>query len=303
MQYQDQNRHHRLSSNMRRGLYSLACALIIPISVFAYTSPGKPQGFVNDFARVFSTEQQQSLESTVSALKTASGFELAIVTVPTLGGDTVENYANKLFQEWGIGQKGKDNGILVLIAVNDRQMRIETGYGSEGALTDLQAGNIIRTVFTPEFKNGNYYLGVWNGVHAIATVLMKSPEAAQYSMSPSSQSSSSSKLNGHIIFFLIVIGLNILSYVLGKTKSWWLGGVLGAGIGGVLGVIYGFFYVGLVSVIVLTLLGLLFDYIVSNKRPGSGGGGFWFFGGGSGGSGGFGGFGGGSCFWRRRIVV
>ncbi|MEI8249096.1 MAG: TPM domain-containing protein [Candidatus Taylorbacteria bacterium] len=280
---------------MRRGLYTLALTLIIPISVFAYTSPGRPQGFVNDFAHVFSAEQQQSLEGTVSALKTASGFELAIVTVPTLDGDTVENYANKLFQEWGIGQKGKDNGILVLIAVNDRQMRIETGYGSEGALTDLQSGNIIRNVFTPEFKTGNYYLGVWNGIHAIATILMKSPEAAQYSVVPTGNTSSSSKLDGHIIFFFIVIGLNILSYVLGKTKSWWLGGVLGAGIGGVLGVIYGFFYVGLVSVVVLTLLGLLFDYLVSNKRSGSGGGGFWFLGGGGGGSGGgFGGFGGGS---------
>ena len=280
---------------MKRILLSLF--LLLPVSVFAYTSPGKPTGFVNDFAKVLTVEERQLIETRLDSLKKSSGFEVSVATVSSLGNETVETYAEKLFQEWGIGNKQKDTGLLILVAVNDHKVRIETGYGTEGVVTDLQAGNIIQQVMLPAFREGKYGTGISGAVDAISAIISKSPEAEQYSAP--SQSNSSFRFDDYAPFFFIaIIVLNILARILGATRSWWLGGVLGTLAGAVIGWIFGFVYAGIISIIILTILGLLFDYIVSNRPPGSSGhsGGIWpiFFGGGRGGSsGGFGGFGGG----------
>ncbi len=276
--------------------------LVIPISVFAYASPGKPTGFVNDFANILSVQEKQDIEAKLVNLQKGTGFEVSVVTVTSLGGDTIEQYAVKLFEEWGIGQKGKDNGLLVLVAPNEREVKIETGYGTGAVVTDLQSGNIIRTVMTPAFKEGKYGAGISSAVDALGAIITNSPEAAQYSVDNSSAQNSGSldsKVNPFALFFIVVFVLNALARILGKTKSWWLGGVLGAIAGGVIGLIWGFVYAGISAIIILSILGLIFDFIVSKRPPGSGGGGFWpiFFGGGrggfGGGGGGFGGFGGG----------
>ena len=272
--------------------------LLIPLSVFAYTSPGKPTGFVNDFAKVLSVQEKQDIEAKLISLNRELSVEIAAVTIPALGDETIETYAVKLFQEWGIGGKEKDTGLLILVAPNDRQVRIEVGYGLEGAVTDIQSGNIIRTVMTPAFKEGKYGAGISGAVDALDLIITKSPEAAQYSVL--AQTKPTNPFSG-ISFqwgaFIVIIFFNIFARILGKSKSWWLGGVLGAIAGAIIGVIFGFFYAGLIGIIVLTILGLIFDFIVSKNPPGSGrGGGFWpiFLGGGRGGSsGGFGGFGGG----------
>jgi uncharacterized protein len=271
----------------------LLATLIIPISVFAYTSPGKPTGFVNDFAGILSAEQKSDLESVSLGLKKNTGFEVAIVTIQTLGDETIETYAVKLFEEWGIGDEKKDTGILVLVAIDERAVRIETGYGSEGVITDIQSGNIIRNVIVPEFQKGNYYSGLNDALNALSLVIQKSPEAEQYSQSGNDVGTNN--LDAGVLFFIFIIFINIFAKILGKTKSWWLGGVLGAIVGGVLGLIFGFLYIGVVSIIILTILGLLFDFIVS-KNGGTGSHGGWIFpmgGFGGHGGGGFGGFGGG----------
>lgn len=273
-----------------------SCFLLPASTAAAYTSPGKPEGFVNDFAHVLSVSDRQTIEAKLQILKQSSGAEIAVVTISSLGDETVETYAVKLFQEWGIGQKGKDNGLLILVATNDRQARIEVGYGLEGDITDLQAGNIIRQVMIPAFKNNDYAAGISGAVDAVAGILSKSPEAAQYS-EPAPETGNWN-VNFPAIFFIGFILLNALARILGRTKSWWLGGVIGAAIGTVIGLIWGFVPVGIIAILILTLLGLVFDYLVSKHPPGPGrGGGFWpiFFGGrgGSGSGGGFGGFGGG----------
>lgn len=272
---------------------------LLPLVTFAYVSPGKPTGLVNDFARVLTAEESQTIGAKLTALDQQTGVEVAVVTVSTVGTDeTIESYAEKLFQEWGIGDAEKDTGLLLLIAVDDRQMRIETGYGIEGAVTDIQSGNIIRNVLTPAFREGKYGEGISAATDALTAIITNSPEAAQYSDTSSSQDSSGWDFDFASIFFVVIIVINMLSRFLGATKSWWLGGVLGAGIGAIIGLIAGFLYVGAISMIVLTILGLIFDFIVSKNPPGSNGksGGMWplLFGGGSSGSGGFGGFGGGS---------
>ncbi len=295
---------------MRTYILTIIAALTLPASVFAYTSPGKPVGLVNDFAKVLSNADSIALGTKLLELNKTTGIELVVVTVPSLGDETNETYAVKLFEEWGIGasktasQKTgalRDGGILILVAPNDKEARIEVGYGLEGTITDTQANAVVQKVMIPAFKTGNYSQGIDGAVDALSGLIAGDPSTtANYSQSGAQSNSSSEKSSPFAYFFFVVIAFNILVKVLGKTKSWWLGGVLGATAGAVIGFIWGFFYLGIGAVVILTILGLIFDFIVSKHPPrDGGGGGFWpiFFGGGGSGSGfgggGFGGFGGG----------
>jgi uncharacterized protein len=273
----------------------------LPLFAHAYTSPGKATGFVNDFANVIPANERTVIETKLQSLQQSSGVQVAVATVLSLGDETIESYAVALFQDWGIGQKGKDNGLLILVAPADRQARIEVGYGLEGTVTDLQAGNIVNDVMIPAFKTGDYAGGISGAVDAVSGIIARDPTIiADYSVSPSGGSSGQSsgwQTNFFAFFFIGVIILNALARILGRTRSWWLGGVIGAIVGVVIGFIWGFIYIGIGAIIILTVLGLIFDYFVSKHPPKSGGrgGGLWplIFFGGNGGRGGFGGSGGG----------
>ncbi len=283
---------------LRRRLVKLAAAftLLLPIAAVAYPTPGKPQGLVSDFANVLKAEERQALEAKLQALQRSSGSQVAVVTVPSLGGDTVENYAVELFKDWGIGQQGRDNGVLILAAVEDRQVRIEVGYGLEGALTDAESARIIRDIITPAFKNGSYAEGLSGAADRVAAAL-----AGEAPPPDQADGSSGMKFNFDIIWFLFFLPM-WLGSVLGRSKSWWAGGIIGGLAGVVLGFIFGFLYYGLAAVALLVPIGLLFDFFVSRSyQQGKATGHFpWWIGGGRGGSGGsfggggFGGFSGGS---------
>lgn len=284
----------------------LAIAIfLIPTLASAYVSPGRPTGYVNDFAGVISAAERQMIEEKLTSLYGQSGAQVAVVTVRTTGDDeTIETYAVKLFEDWGIGDAERDRGLLLLVAVDDRAVRIEVGYGLEGDVTDIHSANVIRDILTPAFREGQFAAGVSSAVDALSAIILKSPEAAQYAVPPTQRPASGGDRDYFALIFFAVIGLNVLASILGKTKSWWLGGVLGAGVGVVIGLIWGWVPVGLTAVVVLGILGLIFDYIVSKHPPKGGGRGgrdWWVLplilsgggrhGGGFGG--GFGGFGGG----------
>ncbi len=112
-------------------------ALFAPIFAFAYASPGKPTGFVNDFAKMLSAPEKSAIELKLANYKKQTGNEISVVTVASLDGDYIENFATQLFKEWGIGENGKDNGALLLISRDDRKARIEVGYGLEPYLPDI----------------------------------------------------------------------------------------------------------------------------------------------------------------------
>ena len=280
---------------MKKILLLIGVVIAFPVCLFAYTSPGKPQGFVSDFAHVVSTTDVQTMDIQLRTLQDSNGVQVAVVTIPSLGDETIDTYATKLFQEWGIGIKGKDTGLLILVAPNDRFARIEVGYGLESTVTDIQAGNIVNKTMIPAFKTGDYGAGIRGAIGAITLLVQGSPDAQQYySSSPNTSNSSSHSDVMSFVFFLVIVGINMLARILGSTKSWWLGGVIGAGIGIIVGFMWGFVFIGFGTIAILTVVGLIFDYLVSKHPPGSGGGGFWFFGGGGSSGGGFGGFGGGS---------
>lgn len=145
-------------------------------SAFAYTSPGQPVGYVNDFANILSDAQEQVLEEQVQTFEKQTGNEIAVVTIQTTGDETVESYAVTLFKEWGIGKAETDNGVLLLVATDDRKMRIEVGYGLEPILTDAKSALIIRSA-TPLFKSGDYDQGTIKMATDIQSVLSGDEQA------------------------------------------------------------------------------------------------------------------------------
>lgn len=261
--------------------------------VEAISFPAKPSGYVTDTASVLTPDQKSFLEGKLAAFNASTSNEIAVVIVKSLEGDYIEHYAVELFKAYGIGTKKNDNGVLLLVAIDDHKMRIEVGYGLEGSLTDSISSAIIRDDLTPAFKQNDFYRGIDKAVDSIIKVTQ-----GEYVASTSSKSDSGGGFSFETIVIILVVGVQFLSSILSRSKSWWAGGVLGGLIGGAF-TFFGFLgislLVGGIMTVVLVLLGLLFDYIVSNKYSqavSSGSSIPWWAGGSSRG----GGFGGGSSF-------
>jgi uncharacterized protein len=154
---------------VRRSL--LFIILILPCLAAAQDRLPKPTGFVNDFANVIPGPQRSRIAAVCTELNRKTGAELAVATVPDLGGSTVEVYANRLFQEWGLGQKGKDNGVLILLAVADRKIWIEVGYGFEAILPDGKVGGILDEYAMPFLRRNDFGNGLFATTAAVAQVI------------------------------------------------------------------------------------------------------------------------------------
>jgi len=276
-------------------VWSFLIPIILPLAVFAYSSPGSPTGFVNDFADVLSQTEKQQLEAKLAAFEKNTGNEIAVAIIPNLAGDTIENFSVELFKEWGIGKKGKDNGVLIVVSKDDHKVRIEVGYGLEGSLTDAQSSWILKNEVVPAFRENNFYAGIDAAVDKIIGAI--GGENIPQDTSGQSSGNDVSYFNPAFgaLFVLMWFGS-----ILSRSKSWWLGGVLGGVAGIIIGIIKGFIFFGLISIGILIPFGLIFDFIVSRaytkskgqgRRPPWWIGGGWHGGSNSGSS--FGGFGGG----------
>jgi uncharacterized protein len=137
----------------------------------------RPDGYVTDLADVLTEDDEAYLEHYLGTLEAETSAELAVVTVNSLDGMTIEEYAHRLFADWGIGKKREDNGVLLLVAPNEKAVRIEVGYGVEAILPDGLAGEIIRTAILPEFRADNLRRGIGRGVDGIARVVRRDPGA------------------------------------------------------------------------------------------------------------------------------
>jgi uncharacterized protein len=135
-------------------------------------------GRVVDNAEVLKPATRDQIAALLKAHEDKTSNQIAVLTLSTLDGESVEGYATRVFEGWKLGQKGKDNGVLVVVVPNDRKMRIEVGYGLEGTLPDVGAARIIRNVMTPAFKAGDYDKGVGEGVAAIVATLEGRGDAA-----------------------------------------------------------------------------------------------------------------------------
>lgn len=148
-----------------------ACAIAAP------QIPPKPTAaagiYVQDYAQVLSAEDKRRLLSIGQELDDKTTAQLAVVTVKTLDGQPIEDYALSILREWGIGSKEKNNGALIVVAVQDRRSRIEVGYGLEGLLTDGLTGRIQDQAMIPYFRKGNYAAGIVNGYAVTASLIAK----------------------------------------------------------------------------------------------------------------------------------
>ncbi len=141
--------------------------LTVDSSVAALNIP-QPTGYVNDKARIISQTVELKLEQFLRDFEKSDSTQITILTIPTLDGEVLEEYSLKVFENWKIGQKGKDNGALLLVAKAEKKIRIEVGYGLEGRLTDLLAGRIIDNEISPKFKQGDFDGGIVSGVVGMA---------------------------------------------------------------------------------------------------------------------------------------
>ncbi|AVJ21621.1 YgcG family protein [Pseudomonas sp. MYb193] len=154
-------------------LWLLAC---VGVAQAALTFPALT-GRVVDSAQMIDPAVREQLTQQLQTLEQTSGDQLVVVTVPDLQGVPIEDYGYQLGRQWGIGQKGKDNGALLIVSRDDRQLRIEVGYGLEDVLTDAQSWVIINQVILPKFKAGNFSQGISDGVAAMIQVVGGEPLA------------------------------------------------------------------------------------------------------------------------------
>jgi len=233
--------------------------------------PEKPklETSLYDNAGILNSNQKKNLERKLIRYSDSTSTQIVVVTLADIGGNEISNFGVELAHKWGIGQKGKDNGILLLVAIKERKVTIQTGYGVEHLLTDALASRIIRNVITPNFKQGNYYRGLDQATDTVFQIL--SGEYQNDTPSSTYQGEKSFKFIGIIIFIIIM-------FVISRRNR---GGGRG-GRGSVAGTI--------IDVLILSSLGRSGGFGGGSSSGGS-------FGGGGGFGGGFGGggFGGGGA--------
>ncbi len=234
---------------MRKRLFFISLFLVIFTLGIAHGGPDslpRPSGYVSDFSGIISAQYKTMLESFISKIERKTTAEIAVVTVKSLDGEPIENYAVRLFERWGIGKKGKDNGILILVAPRERKLRIEVGYGLEGAIPDGLAGEIRDQYLLPYFKIGNYGEGIWNATVAIAAIIGKeynvdllSSEGLDESLYQVRTTSPAARLLGNILYLLILILIFggrfwffPLFFGLSRRRGYWSGGGYYSGGGG-----------------------------------------------------------------------
>jgi uncharacterized protein len=189
----------------------LSFLLLAFAGAFAATFPPLT-GRVVDQANIIPVETRSVLTSKLADLESKSGIQLVVATVASLEGGEIEPYANQLFRTWKLGEAQKNNGVLLLVAPNERRVRIETGYGLEGTLTDALSKVIISNAITPRFKTGDFGGGITRGVDDIITVL--TTDASEWQKRPSlrlDRQQESSAADG--IIPALLIGLIILLIV------------------------------------------------------------------------------------------
>ncbi|WP_324262988.1 TPM domain-containing protein [Altererythrobacter sp. H2] len=263
-------------ANLRVLLLALAAALM-PAAVLAQDYPARPAGPVYDGADILSPETEAALDQRLRAYNQETGRAIIVATVPGIDGAPIEPYATGLFSEWGIGGAARDQGLLLLIARDDRRLRIEVGYGLHPYFGGIMSGRVINDVITPRFKAGDFDGGVTAGIDAIIEHLARSPaDAAAVAEAAEAAAAQESAEGGFPIGALFWVAILFFFFILpmirgGKRRRY------RSGVGGVVGDI------------ILWEAGKAIIGSMSDGDSGGWGGGGGFGGGGGGGFGGFGG--------------
>jgi uncharacterized protein len=202
---------------MVRGRLVLAALFIVagvagPASLVwaAATALPSATGYVNDFAGVLDPSARVALEQRLAEYDRSTGNEIAIAIFPNLGGQPIDDFTVRLEEAWKVGKRGKDNGVLLVVAIQERQVRIEVGYGLEGKITDADAGAIIRDIIAPAFRAGQYAQGLDAAVSQIMRLIgAAGPIPAE--RSPAYRVPGIIANLGPLVFFLAIIGFSLFA--------------------------------------------------------------------------------------------
>lgn len=262
------------------------------LSGLAHAAPQFPalSGRVVDEADILSTATRTQLTQLSEQFERATSNQLVVVTLKSLQGYAIEDYGNQLGRFWGIGQKDKNNGVLLIVAPAEREVRIEVGYGLEGTLTDALSSNIIQTVIIPEFRRGDMPAGIVAGAQAIVAVFAGEYQASDAAPSPATAAPS-----------MPLPALLIAGVVLGQILAAIISRVFAGTVVGVIAAVVMWFMTG--TILMALVAGVLIFLFVSFSGRGGRHGGPWMGGrgggfGGGGFSGGGGSFGGGGASGR-----
>ncbi len=225
---------------------------------------------VTDLAGIISSDQESALNAYLHQMSAGSAIQMAVLTIPSLEGEVLENYSIKVVDKWGLGDVDTDMGALLLVALDEREIRIEVGYGLEAFLTDAESGQIIRNVIAPYFQSGDYGTGIMAGIQTMSEVVLSESgievQEPLVSVQNRSRESSSFPIEAFLPFIFFIISM-IFSLASRGSRGRRSGNVAEA-----------------------VTQAALFSILTSSSRNNHRGGGF---GGGSFGGGGFGGFSGG----------
>jgi uncharacterized protein len=202
---------------MRR---AITCALIVVCllavgPLFGLEVPAL-KGRVNDYARILEPDQAAALENNLAAIESGTSAQFALLTIPSLEGEPLEDFSMQVAEAWKLGQKGKDNGLLMLVAVEDRAVRIEVGYGLEGILPDGKCGTIIRQVIVPEFRNGSYYEGISKAFQVMGQAVAGDPSQIKLLESRETEKGHSSGLG---TFFIVLILFFLVAKIISPCRK------------------------------------------------------------------------------------
>jgi uncharacterized protein len=217
---------------MFKKIILFSCLVLSTFLAFSQELPPKSNTLVTDFTNTLSTTEKQQLENKLVAFNDSTSTQIAVVIIKSVGQYDINDYAQRLGRSWGIGQKGKNNGIIVLVAIGDRKVAIQTGYGAEGAVPDVVTNEIIQNDLKPHFKAGDYYGGLDAGTNDIIKYIK-----GEYKAEKKPQSRGRGGSAGIIIIIVIVIlilvfrnrggGGQIIDSRGGASPFWWfLGGAM-----------------------------------------------------------------------------
>jgi len=216
--------------------------LLVFVSAFAQQLPPKSNTLVTDYTNTLSADDKQKLESKLVAFSDTSSTQIAIVMIRSIGDYDVNDYAQKLGRAWGIGQKGKNNGIVILVALDDRKLSIQTGYGVEGALPDIITQQIRVNDINPRFKQGDYYGGLDAGTDDIIKYTKGEYKAEKKTKQQKDDGGSPVGFVIIIVIFILIMvfrnrgggGGQVIGSRGGASPFWWFlaGSALGRGSNG-----------------------------------------------------------------------
>jgi uncharacterized protein len=191
----------------------VACLIVlVPVLALAQAFPALT-GRVVDAANLLRPEERTALEAKLKAYEDKTTDQVVVATVPTLGDLTVEDYGNRLFRQWQLGQKKNNNGALLLVAPKERKVRIEVGYGLEGALTDALSKVIITTAIAPQFQKGNFAGGIDAGIDAMLSIL--TGDAEEWHRRAQVREDDGTAFDPVIVFIVVLVIMFVISRLMG----------------------------------------------------------------------------------------